>query len=120
MQIFKFHVFLRNLLLALIVFPSIISTSFGNPFHNNKKNHYVDTLEKVSMMFKVNHGRLNSFEINNHPAFKKQKEKFRFNTTSELPEGLLLSGEGMLTWSPTPTQFNNLKAQAFLLNFYAQ
>lgn len=103
----------------MIVFFAIISISYGKSFTFHEKGHSIDTLEKVSLMFNISHGQLNSFDIKNHPAFKKQEEKFRFNTTTELPEGLLFSDEGMLTWSPTGIQFNDLKTQTLHLNFSA-
>ena len=49
---------------------------------------------------------------------KKHSEKFQFSTATQLPDGLLFSNEGMLTWSPTSTQFNKLKEQIILIDFY--
>lgn len=120
MHIAKFHNFFIELIITLIVYSSIISTSFGNSYTFNNKLHTIDTLdERANMMFRVSYGKLNSLDVKNHPAYKKQAEKFLFKTTTELPEGFLFSNEGMLTWSPTSIQFNKLKEQTLLVEFYA-
>lgn len=120
MQITKFLNISLNLIITLIVFSSIITLTFGNPNTFNNRLHSIDTLnEKASMIFMVSYGHLNSMDVKNHPAFIKNAEKFLFKTTTELPDGFLFSNEGMLTWSPTSTQFNRLKAQALFIDFYA-
>lgn len=78
-----------------------------------------DTIDNVSMMFMVKHGQPNEFNIKNHPAFKSSINAFLFSTTTDLPAGMLLSGEGIITWSPTVDQFNQLKEQPFKLDFKA-
>ena len=95
------------------------SLVYGNPSTVSENSTSLDTLEKVSIMFKVDHGQLNSFDIKNVPAFKKISGKFKFFSVTELPSGLQLSIEGVLSWSPTTEQFNRLKEQALLADFYA-
>ena len=79
-----------------------------------------DTLEKVSMMFMVNYDTVNSMDIKNHPVFNSSTEEFIFSSPDELPDGLLLSNDGTVTWSPTAEQFNQLKSTPIQLAFSAQ
>lgn len=120
MQIIKFHPYIKNFVFLWIALFSIQSISFGYVNNLRHKPSKLDTLEKVSMMFMVEHGQLNSFDIKSHPAFKKYEEDFQFNSSTELPEGLQLSIDGILAWSPSTEQFNALKNHAFLIDFIAE
>lgn len=120
MQIIRFYSYIKNFVFLWIVLLSIQVISFGSPnvLENNLAK--LDTLEKVSMMFMVEHGKLNSFDIKSHPAFKKYEEAFQFHSSTELLEGLQLSIDGVLAWSPSTEQFNTLKNHAFLIDFNAK
>ncbi len=120
MRITKFHNYVKNLVFSWIILLSVQGVSFGNP--NNGWSHRqtkLDTLEKVSMMFMVRHGQLNSFDIKSHPMFKKHEEAFQFHTSTELPEGMQFSIDGILAWSPSSEQFIALKNHAFPIDFNA-
>ncbi len=91
---------------------------FGNGVNNDALSS-ADTLDKVSMIFEVKYGEPNLLNIHNHPVIKQSSEEFNFSTSNQLPEGLQLSSDGTVTWSPTSEQFNNLKDKPFLLDFHA-
>ena len=80
----------------------------------------LDTLDRVSMIFHVGHGVINTLDINNHPVIKSSYDTFLFSTNSDLPEGLELLPEGKVTWSPTAEQFTKLDKQPILLDFTAR
>ena len=68
-----------------------------------------DTLDKVSMMFEVRYGEANELDIKKHPVIQRAVSDFKYQTNAELPTGLQLSHEGLVTWFPTAEQFNELK-----------
>lgn len=119
MHVTKFQYCYRYLFLSLILLSSLLPAAKGYSPVMMNSSYSVDTLEKVSLMFEVSHGQLNSFDIKNNPQVKKHPEKFHYSTKSILPDGFLFSNEGLLSWSPTTTQFNNLKAQVIMVDFYA-
>jgi len=76
-----------------------------------------DTLNKVSMIFEVEFGKLNELDIKKHPVIQRSGADFKYHSQNEFPEGLLLSNEGMVTWYPTAAQLNELKTKPYLLEF---
>ncbi len=115
-----FYNFIRKSWILFLILILSAATVYGNPFITSiRKSTPLDTLQKVSLMFKVNHGQLNSFDIKNIPAFKNKSEKFKFFSATELPDGLQLSIDGVLSWSPTTGQFNQLKEQSLSVDFFA-
>lgn len=117
----KFHNYIRTSGITLILFFSMTAAMLANPaIIAPEYSTSIDTLNKVNMMFTVNHGKLNSFDIKNNRQFDSGTEDFKFFTTTELPEGFLLSIDGMLSWSPTAKQFGALKEQALFIDYYAQ
>lgn len=115
----NFHKFIRISGATLVLFFSWISVVFSNPVTIVSENPTsIDTLDNnVQLMFPINHGKLNSFDIKNNPKFK--HESFKFYTAMELPDGFLLSIDGMISWSPSAKQFGAIKEQALFLDFYA-
>ena len=79
-----------------------------------------DTLNRISMIFKIRHGILNTFDIKNLPAFHSKFDTMLFSTHTELPDGLTLSPEGVMTWSPSSEQFHSLQQQPLVVDFNAQ
>ncbi len=118
MRVKNFQYCGRYLLLFLIIYSSFLPVAFGNSLLFMNGSNSIDTLEKVTLMFSVSHGQLNSFDLKNNPQIRKHSENFQFRTATDLPDGFLFSNEGMLTWSPTSAQFNKLKEQ-ILIDFYA-
>lgn len=117
----KFHNYIRTSDITLILLFSMTSAVLANPAIIVPENSAsIDTLNKVNMMFTVNHGILNSFDIKNNRRFDSGIEDFKFFTTTELPEGFLLSIDGVLSWSPTAKQFGALKEQALFIDYFAQ
>lgn len=117
----KFYNHIRTSGITLILFFSMTSAVLANPAIIVPENSAsIDTLNKVNMMFTVNHGILNSFDIKNNRRFDSGIEDFKFFTTTELPEGFLLSIDGVLSWSPTAKQFGALKEQALFIDYFAQ
>ncbi len=117
----KIHNYIRTSGIILILIFSMTAAVLANPAIISPENSAsIDTLSKVNMMFPVNHGKLNSFDIINNPQFDSGIEDFKFFTTTELPDGFLLSIDGMLSWSPTAKQFGDLKEQALLIDYFAQ
>lgn len=117
----KFHNYIRTSGITLILLFSMTSAVLANPAIIVPENSAsIDTLNKVNMMFTVNHGILNSFDIKNNRRFDSGIEDFKFFTTTELPEGFLLSIDGVLSWSPTAKQFGALKEQALFIDYFAQ
>ncbi len=107
-------------LLTLIAFFAKTNNSEGNPIFFPSKPISNDTIaSNVSLMFTVTYGKLNSFDLKTHPVFKNNGNEFLFFSSSELLDGFLLSDSGMLSWSPTTSQFNKLKDSPLLINFYA-
>jgi len=102
----------------ILIIASYSIRAFGDSL--SIKTSDTDTLDRVSMMFKINHGKLNSFDIKNLPAFKSATDTLLFSTWEELPEGLSLSPEGVMTWSPSSEQFNKLKEQLIIVDFNAK
>ena len=117
MHISKLYRCWKNISLVLVIAGLMSTKAFGNPYFFHE--YQIDTLEKISMMFIIQHGQLNSIDITNHPEFKSNSETYIFSTTSELPDGVLLSMEGTITWSPTTDQFNQLKEHPIILDFNA-
>jgi hypothetical protein len=81
--------------------------------------HPIDTLQKISMIFEVQFGKLNTLDVNKHPVIQKSADDFLFTTSDLLPSGLSLSQKGSVQWSPTTAQINELKKRPFLLSFRA-
>jgi hypothetical protein len=92
----------------------------GSPFSSVKEHYGLDTLDRISMIFNVKHGKTNTFDIKNHPTFRRQSDTFLFSTFAELPEGLELSAEGIVSWSPLQDQFSKLKEQPVIFDFNAK
>lgn len=112
--------FWKQIWLILTIILLLPFNVFGNSNFTIEQKNELDTLDKVSMMFMVNHGKLNSFDLKNHPKFKSSIDTFLFSTYSELPDGFLLSSEGLITWSPSSEQFTNLKELPFIVDFNAK
>lgn len=79
-----------------------------------------DTLSRVSMIFSVHHGTLNSLDIKHHPVFKNNPGTYLFSSVTEVPEGLSFSEDGLISWSPGAEQFRQLQTNPLALQFYAQ
>ncbi len=120
MQFSENRTLIRNMILAILVFYSSINFSVGNPINVvSHKNLNDTTADNISLMFSVNQGELNSFDLKSHPIFRNSGEVYIFYSSTELPEGFLFSNEGMLSWSPTTTSFNQLIDFPLLVDFYA-
>ncbi len=78
-----------------------------------------DTIDRVSMMFFVRHGKGNSINLHNHPFFKRDGLRFIFTPTGQMPEGMTLTKDGILSWSPDREQFLALQKQALSIPFRA-
>jgi hypothetical protein len=78
-----------------------------------------DTVQNVNMMFFVQHGRDNTMDLYNHPVFKNIGADFAFVPSGPLPDGFLLSEEGILSWSPSAAQFAQLQKEAGKVGFVA-
>ena len=117
MHISKLYRCWKNIGLVLVIAGLMSTKAIGNPYYHHE--YQIDTLEKISMMFMIHHGQLNSIDITNHPEFKSSSETYIFSMTTELPDGVLLSMEGTITWSPTADQFNQLKEHPIILDFNA-
>lgn len=119
MQFSENRTLIRNTILAIIVFFSTINFSVGNSINIVLNQNLNDTIaNNISLMFSVNHGKLNSFDLKTHPIFRNSGDTFVFYSSTELPEGFIFSDEGMLSWSPTTTQFNQLIDLPLLVDFY--
>ena len=79
-----------------------------------------DTVENLSLMFFVHHGKVNVLDIYNHPYFKGKENDFKFITTDSLPPGCVFSEKGILTWSPSADQFKDLQRKAKRITFNGQ
>jgi len=79
-----------------------------------------DTIERVSMMTYIEHGKENNLDLTSHPFFNNQDFKFVFQSAAPLDAGMRFSENGLFTWSPTAEQFNQLKAQSEELPFIAR
>ncbi len=120
MQFSENRTLIRNMILAILVFYSSINFSVGNPINVVSHQNLNDTIaDNISLMFSVNHGELNSFDLKSHPIFRNSSDAYEFHSPTELPEGFLFSNEGMLSWSPTTTSFNQLIDFPLLVDFYA-
>lgn len=72
------------------------------------------------MIFKIQHGKLNAFDIKNLPVFRSEFDTLLFTTYADLPDGLSLSSDGVMTWSPSTDQFIRLQEQPIMVDFNAQ
>lgn len=72
------------------------------------------------MIFKIQHGKLNAFDIKNLPVFRSEFDTLLFTTYADLPVGLSLSSDGVMTWSPSTDQFIRLQEQPIMVDFNAQ
>lgn len=116
----NFHFYFKKTGITLILFFSLISGTYANAdFVLSEKSTSIDTLDKVDLIFPVKHGKVNSQDIKNNPKISSEVEDFKFFTSTELPDGLLLSIDGLLSWSPTVKQFRAIKEQALLIDYYA-
>ena len=102
-----------------LAFSQSKSTSVNPLFFNYISK--IDTLERLSFMFKITHDELNLMNISkSRPIFSSSPDIYLFSTYTELPEGLELSPEGKLSWTPTLEQFLNLKQQPVIIEFNAK
>ena len=85
-----------------------------------EKINQIDTLDQISMIFNVRHGELNTLNIKNHPSFSANPDTYLFNTLDELQDGLELSAEGIVSWSPSSAQFLDTKQQPIIFSFSAK
>ena len=113
-----FRIWALTALTALAALSGIQDT-FGKGYLSPSGINSYDTLERVSLMFEIRHGDVNYFDIKNHPAFKTRNEKFVFNTDTDLPESMLFSEEGTITWKPSAKEFNTLINNPITLGFHA-
>jgi hypothetical protein len=81
--------------------------------------HAEDTVRNINMMFFVQHGRENTMDLYNHPFFKNKSDDFAFTENGSLPEGFLLTEEGIISWSPTAAQFLQLRQASGTVGFIA-
>lgn len=78
-----------------------------------------DTIDRVSMMFFVRHGKENIINLHNHPFFNRDGLQFSFTPLDPLPKGMTLTKEGLLSWSPDRDQFIALQKKAKSILFRA-
>ncbi len=77
----------------------------------------VNELNPFYVQFKTT----NKYQIDNSVVYDNDGDPLVFIPSLEdLPEGLVLSSRGEITWSPSLTQFKNLKDQPAYLNFYVE
>ncbi len=108
-------------LLLLTFFFQLCSTmtqAKGN-YHAPETVQPSDTIDRVSMMFFVRHGKENTINLHNHPFFKRDGMKFTFTATGELPRGMTLTKDGLLSWYPDKEQFLSLQKKARSIPFRA-
>ncbi len=103
---------------TILLLPAL-HTAFGATIYLPIRTSASDTLDRISLMFEVRHGEVNFFDIKNHPAFKNRTEKFVFSSDNELPEGMIFSESGTISWNPTIKEFIQLKTHPFKLDFHA-
>jgi hypothetical protein len=71
--------------------------------------------------FYVKQATLNSYQISGDYVYDPDGDPLVFKSIqSQMPEGSGLSSQGMLTWSPSRSQFNSLKASPLYLEFIVQ
>jgi len=85
----------------------------------NEKTYTLDTIDRVSMMFFVRHGKENVINLHNHPFFKRDGLQFTFSTLTPLLNGMTLTKKGVLSWTPDKDQFVALQKQAESILFRA-
>lgn len=113
---FNFHHWMKNVFSLVLTF-LITSSLFGGDIESKPEVMLADTLDKVSMMFEVRYGKANELDIKKHPVIQRAVTDFKYQAAAELPEGLQLSHEGLITWFPTSEQFNSLKNEPYLMDF---
>ncbi len=96
-----------------------VSVFAKNDFYPAATHDPADTIDRVSMMFFVRHGKENSINLHNHPFFKRDGVRFVFTPTNKLPKGMTLTKEGILSWMPDKEQFLSLQKQALSIDFRA-
>lgn len=98
--------------------PSYSHTGNPDAALHEADNRGLDTLQQISLMFEVRHGQLNVIDIKSHPFFRASSNTFAFGTGTPLKAGMALSDDGLLSWEPEAAQFQEIKAQMFILGFY--
>ncbi len=78
----------------------------------NEKVYSADTIDRVSMMFFVRHGKENTINLHNHPFFNRDGLQFTFSALTPIPQGMTLTKKGILSWAPNKDQFIVLQKQA--------
>ena len=76
-----------------------------------------DSVERISMMFFVEYGKMNALDLYSHPTFRSLTERYSFSTTTTPPSGFVFTESGAVTWSPSAQQFRELGNQAIALPF---
>jgi len=72
-------------------------------------------------IFYVRQGVKNTYQISADYVFDPDGDPITFRVVqNHLPEGMVLSAAGLLSWTPSKNQFNGLRAGAFPLEFIAQ
>jgi hypothetical protein len=71
--------------------------------------------------FYVKQASRNTYQISNDYVFDPDGDPVVFKiATSQMPEGMILSSQGIITWTPSRSQFNNLKTTPITLDFVVQ
>ncbi|MCG8306718.1 MAG: hypothetical protein MI975_04945 [Cytophagales bacterium] len=122
MHTVKYCVGLKIISPVFIIVGLLFSDAYGNTFSHSDNIPKIDTLNKnISFIFKVSHGGQNLMDLTkSHPVFNAGTDMFLFTTYSELPDGLELSPEGAVSWSPSSEQFLKLKEAPVIIDFNAK
>ena len=72
-------------------------------------------------VFYVKQGAVNRYQISADYASDPDKDPLVFKSIqSQMPEGAILSSGGLLTWTPSRSQFNTLRSNPLTLSFMAE
>jgi hypothetical protein len=114
-----FFALCRSLLLSLFLIAG--EPGVGNrPAFSRSLPEKADSVERISMMFFVEHGNTNSLDLYSHPSFRNLTERYAFSTLTALPSGFFFAESGVISWSPSEAQFRELQVQAIALPFQAR
>lgn len=111
---------LKQFLLLMFISYLAGATAFaGTTIPLEKETISIDTVDRVSMMFFVRHGKENIIDLHNHPFFNRDGLQYVFSALTPMLKGMTLTEKGILSWRPDKDQFLALQKQAESVLFRA-